>query len=58
MVRYFKAPILEHEQMYCCEHCFNLIGYLPEDVIKRVKQHTLSFERIVECPVCSKVKEV
>jgi len=58
--RYYRPPALEHEQFFCCENeqCFNIIGYLPEDVTKRVKSDTLSFERFVVCAVCNKERIV
>lgn len=58
MTRYLKTPLLENENVFCCQHCFDLIGYTNEDVLKKLKENTLSFEFIVECPSCGKSNQV
>lgn len=58
--RYYKPPMFEHEQFFYCgnEKCFNIIAYLPEDIVKEAIENTLSFRYIVTCPVCNKANEV
>lgn len=58
MTRYFQAPLQQHENVFCCQHCFDLIGYTNEDVMKKLKESTLSFDFVVECPSCGKSNRV